>query len=391
MTIFETTTATAQQQRRKRQRTSQQPQIRRASQSRGTLATVVVIVVVATIAMIASLLVTTVTSFSTGHNNPLYRSKATATKKLFKADQNDNGIAASSSSLVGDWIQTAIETTEAADTAATTRTTTTHSNENSSNSKNDSRMFAKINTRFVLVDTNHPGNVGSSARSIKTMGFSPEGLVVVNPHDARVLGRKKCIDACSGARDVLEHAVLVLPVTAPPPKPQDKDKDFETGNENQTNETVDNELDLESHKSGSCLTRALEQAFGEHPDGPVLVCGTGMPVDMSHQRKSQRYLEPRKFFERLLEDAERNIIDNSDNNNNNSSSSSNNNNNNITLNIAFVFGNERYGMLPEDMAFCDVVLGIPTHPSFGSLNLATAVQIIAYDWRQALGGFETPE
>jgi tRNA/rRNA methyltransferase len=46
------------------------------------------------------------------------------------------------------------------------------------------------------------------------------------------------------------------------------------------------------------------------------------------------------------------------------------------------------GMTPEDMVLCDVMLGIPTNPLFGSLNLASAVQLIAYDWRQALGGFD---
>ena len=54
---------------------------------------------------------------------------------------------------------------------------------------------------------------------------------------------------------------------------------------------------------------------------------------------------------------------------------------------ALVFGNERMGLAEEDMAMCDVVLGIPTNPDFGSLNLASAVQLVAYDWRQALGGF----
>ena len=44
-------------------------------------------------------------------------------------------------------------------------------------------------------------------------------------------------------------------------------------------------------------------------------------------------------------------------------------------------------MTDEDMATCDVVLGVPTNPDFGSLNLASAVQLVAYDWRQALGGF----
>ena len=31
---------------------------------------------------------------------------------------------------------------------------------------------------------------------------------------------------------------------------------------------------------------------------------------------------------------------------------------------------------------------MPTAKGYGSLNLAQAVQLIAYDWRQALGGFE---
>ena len=34
------------------------------------------------------------------------------------------------------------------------------------------------------------------------------------------------------------------------------------------------------------------------------------------------------------------------------------------------------------------MLSIPTHPDYGSLNLAQAVQLLAYDWRQALGGFD---
>jgi tRNA/rRNA methyltransferase len=37
------------------------------------------------------------------------------------------------------------------------------------------------------------------------------------------------------------------------------------------------------------------------------------------------------------------------------------------------------------------VLSIPTHPDYGSLNLAQAVQLIAYDWRQALGGFSVAQ
>jgi tRNA/rRNA methyltransferase len=58
--------------------------------------------------------------------------------------------------------------------------------------------------------------------------------------------------------------------------------------------------------------------------------------------------------------------------------------------VAFLFGSERFGMRNEDVYRCHVCLRIPTAPDFGSLNLAAAVQLIAYDWRQALGGFEAP-
>ena len=58
-----------------------------------------------------------------------------------------------------------------------------------------------------------------------------------------------------------------------------------------------------------------------------------------------------------------------------------------TDSIAFLFGSERFGMQNDDVYRCHVALSIPTDPHFGSLNLAAAVQLIAYDWREALGGF----
>ena len=58
--------------------------------------------------------------------------------------------------------------------------------------------------------------------------------------------------------------------------------------------------------------------------------------------------------------------------------------------VAFLFGSERFGMRNEDVYRCHACLSIPTHPQFGSLNLAAAVQLIAYDWREALGGFALP-
>jgi tRNA/rRNA methyltransferase len=55
--------------------------------------------------------------------------------------------------------------------------------------------------------------------------------------------------------------------------------------------------------------------------------------------------------------------------------------------VAFVFGSERFGMSNDDVYRCHACLSIPTDPRYGSLNLAQAVQLIAYEWRMALGGF----
>jgi tRNA/rRNA methyltransferase len=56
--------------------------------------------------------------------------------------------------------------------------------------------------------------------------------------------------------------------------------------------------------------------------------------------------------------------------------------------VAFLFGSERHGMRNEDVYRCHACLSIPTDPHFGSLNLGAAAQVIAYEWRLALGGFD---
>lgn len=57
------------------------------------------------------------------------------------------------------------------------------------------------------------------------------------------------------------------------------------------------------------------------------------------------------------------------------------------LRVAFVFGSERFGLGNEHVYRCHACLSIPADALYGSLNLAQAVQLIAYDWRMALGGF----
>jgi tRNA/rRNA methyltransferase len=47
--------------------------------------------------------------------------------------------------------------------------------------------------------------------------------------------------------------------------------------------------------------------------------------------------------------------------------------------VAFVFGNEQAGLTNEEMLGCQYLVHIPAHPGFTSLNLAQAVQVVAYE------------
>ena len=64
-----------------------------------------------------------------------------------------------------------------------------------------------MRTRFVLINTSHAGNVGATARAMKTMGF--DDLVLVAPRWANVLNREETIQRASGALDVLKNARIV--------------------------------------------------------------------------------------------------------------------------------------------------------------------------------------
>jgi tRNA/rRNA methyltransferase len=160
-------------------------------------------------------------------------------------------------------------------------------------------------TRFVLVHTSHPGNVGATARAMKVMGFSD--LVLVAPRFGDVLSQEETVAMASGAADILVRARIV-----------------------------------------PTLAEAL--------DGVQVACATAMtPRDFGPPT-----VAPRPYFEELAASAAQ---------------------------VAFVFGSERYGLSNEDVYRCHVCLSIPTNPDYGSLNLAQAVQLLSYDWRQALGGF----
>jgi len=61
--------------------------------------------------------------------------------------------------------------------------------------------------RIVLVETSRPGNIGSVARAMKTMGFSE--LVLVNPRIEGALQHEEAVAFASGAQDVLANARIV--------------------------------------------------------------------------------------------------------------------------------------------------------------------------------------
>jgi tRNA/rRNA methyltransferase len=100
------------------------------------------------------------------------------------------------------------------------------------------------------------------------------------------------------------------------------------------------------------IVQTLEEAL----DGMVYLCATAMtPRDFGPPTHS-----PREHFPRVAEGGQ---------------------------SVAFLFGTERFGMANEDVYRCNAAISIPTNPAFGSLNLAAAIQVIAYEWRMALGGF----
>jgi tRNA/rRNA methyltransferase len=176
-----------------------------------------------------------------------------------------------------------------------------------------------MQTRFVLINTSHAGNVGAAARAMKVMGF--DDLVLVAPRWANVLRREETIQRASGALDVLNKARIVA--------------------------TLDEALDGMSH-----------------------LCATAMtPRDFGPPTRS-----PREHFELLLNKEPPQALGQGADID-------------VTGGVAFLFGSERFGMSNEDVYRCHVCLQIPTNPLFGSLNIGAALQVIAYDWRLALGGF----
>ena len=112
----------------------------------------------------------------------------------------------------------------------------------------------------------------------------------------------------------------------------------------------------------------IVDTLDEALDGVSHLCATAMtPRDFGPPTRS-----PRAHFEQLLAEAPGQTPE-------------------ALPDTAFLFGSERFGMRNEDVYRCHVALSIPSNPQFGSLNIGAALQVIAYEWRLTLGGFDVPQ
>jgi tRNA/rRNA methyltransferase len=157
------------------------------------------------------------------------------------------------------------------------------------------------NVRVILSHTSHPGNIGSAARAMKTMGLSK--LYLINP---RHFPDVQATAMAASADDVLANAVVC-----------------------------------------SSLEEALQ--------GVVFVVGMSARV----RDISQEVLAPREAMPLVAQQS--------------------------SQPVALLFGAETSGLTNEELARCQLMVRIPVNPEYTSLNLASAVQLIAYELRLAAG------
>ncbi len=211
-------------------------------------------------------------------------------------------------------------------------------------------LHAHFTTRFILINPSHAGNVGAAARAMKVMGF--DDLVLVAPRWANVLRREETIQRASGALDVLDKARIV--------------------------QTLDEALEGMTHL---CATAMTPRDFGPPTAAPrghletllqnkelLTHCGRGLEAENASIVDQNSGAGPVAAIETPPALPEVCALPSPEG-------------------IAFLFGSERFGMRNEDVYRCHVCLSIPSNPQFGSLNIAAALQVIAYEWRLALGGF----
>jgi tRNA (cytidine32/uridine32-2'-O)-methyltransferase len=154
--------------------------------------------------------------------------------------------------------------------------------------------------RIVLVDTQHPGNIGASARAMKNMGI--DSLVLVRPGSP---AHPDAAARAAGAADVLARARIVA--------------------------TVD-------------------EAIGD--------CGPVFGTTARARSANWRVVGAREAAVELAAATD-------------------------ARPAAVLFGGERNGLANEELERCQALVRIPCAPGYESLNLAQAVQVVAYEIRMA--------
>lgn len=154
-----------------------------------------------------------------------------------------------------------------------------------------------------------------------------DDLVLVAPRWANVLNREETIQRASGALDVLKNARIVA--------------------------TLDEALEDMSHL---CATAMTPRDFGPPTVTP---------------REHFEMLSKQELSAQSGQGLDGDLVQQSG--------------------VAFLFGCERFGMSNDDVYRCHACLSIPSNPKFGSLNLGAALQVIAYEWRLALGAYAVEE
>lgn len=180
------------------------------------------------------------------------------------------------------------------------------------------------NIRTVLIHTTHPGNIGASARALKTMGLSD--LTLVSPKD---FPSQEAIARAANAQDILENAKVVPTL-----------KEALSGS------------NLILGTSGRSRTLSL----------PILTPREAANIIMQGLQAGQ---EARQGMEKTEVRAVQSVqsVQQCE----------------AQSKIALLFGNEQHGLLNEELEVCHYQIQIPTHPEYSSLNLASAVQIVSYE------------
>ena len=58
--------------------------------------------------------------------------------------------------------------------------------------------------------------------------------------------------------------------------------------------------------------------------------------------------------------------------------------------VAIIFGREHSGLTNEELSLCHQLMHIPSNPDYSSLNIAAAVQVMAYELKMANDAGQTP-